>query len=195
MGSGFGAFADQLARRLAALSAKIEACILTEMISGGDTYCSYHFEVDAPTLRGLGEVFRADPVLWEQFQRVVYDYRPWLHWTKLLDHVYEVGNLEGKLKMLEQGLSCPAAQDRRRLAAYLNCIDAEVGLCRELADRRGLAGRISQAAGYPLMDGLSLRGLAYVLGEDADLWQEFQSFVGCPDGTVPGRPRLPDAQS
>jgi hypothetical protein len=194
MRTGFDAFADRLAQHLAALSAKIEDCILTQMISGGDSYCSCCFEVEVLTLRGLGEIFQADPLLWTDFRRAVQDFRASLHWTKLLEHVYEVGNLEGKLRLLQQGLSCPSAEDRRRLASHLNCLDGEIDLCRELADRRNLAGRISRAAGFPLIDGLTLRGLTFVLGEHADLWNDFQSLVESTSEMVWGRQPLNDAQ-
>jgi hypothetical protein len=194
MRTGYDVFADQLAQRFAALSDMIEACILAEMISSGDTYCSYHFEIDALTIRGMGKILQADSMLWTDFQRAVQDHRKLMHWTMLLEHVYEVGNLEGKLRLLEQGLSCPSAEDRRRLAAHLNCIDGEIGLCRDLADRRGLAARIGKAVGFPLIDGLILRGLTYVLGEHTDLRHDFQSLIECSNETVRGHRPLNDAQ-
>jgi hypothetical protein len=194
MRTEYAEIADWLKRCFADLSERVEACILAQMISGGDSYYSYRFEVDVLTLQGLGEILRADAPLWADFRRVVLDFRASLHWTKLLEHVYEVGNLEGKVKFLGQGLSCPSAEDRRRLAAHLNCLDGEIGFCRELADRRNLAGRISRAAGFPLIDGLSLRGLAYVLGEHADLWHDFRSLVECANQTERSRQPLNDAQ-
>jgi hypothetical protein len=194
MGIVYEAFADRLAQRFAALSDLIEGYVLAERISAGDTFCSYHFEIDAPTLRGLGALFQADTLLWADFRRAVQDHRKFMHWTMLVEHVYEVGNLEGKLRLLEQGVSCPSTGDRRRLAAHLNCLDGEIGLCRELADRRGLAARIRRAAGFPLLDGLNLRGLTYVLGEHADLWHDFQALVGCANETVCGRQPLNDDQ-
>jgi hypothetical protein len=93
-------------------------------------------EVDVLTLQGLGEILRADAPLWADFRRAVQDFRASLLWTKLLEHVYEVGNLEGKGKLLGPGLWCPSAEDRRRLAAHQNCLDGEIGFCRELVHAR-----------------------------------------------------------
>jgi hypothetical protein len=194
MRTDYETFADRLAQRFAELSDGIEAYVLAEMISGGDTFCSYQFEIDALTLWGLGDAFQRDGLLWTDFQRVVRDHRKLTHWTTLVEHVYEVGNLEGKLRLLGQGLSCPSAEDRRRLAAHLNCIDGEIALCRELADRRGLAARVCRAAGFLLLDGLNLRGFTFVLGEHADLWHDFQSLVECANEAVRGHHPLNDPQ-
>jgi hypothetical protein len=195
MRTEFETFADRLAQRFAALSDQIEGYIFAKKISRGDSYCSYHFEINAQTLQGLGAIFQADALLWADFRRAVQDHRKLMHWTMLVEHVYDVGRLEGKLRLLEQGLSCPSAEDRRRLAAHLNCLDGEIGLCRDLADRRGLAARIRKAAGFLFVDGLNLRGFTYVLGEHADLWHDFQALVGCANETVRGRHPLNDAQA
>jgi hypothetical protein len=85
---------------------------------------------------------------------------------------------------LEQGLAGYTAEDRRRLAEYFNFIDGEIALCRKLADRRSLAARINKAAQWPLIDGLTLRGLTFVFGENDELWHEFEALVDAA-GTAP----------
>lgn len=141
MTTGFCALADQLAQRFAAISETIEVQILNQMLSGGDTFCSYQFEIDELTLRGLTALFQRDARLWEDFRKAVCAHRPATHWTTLLDQVYAVGNLEGKLRLLEQGISCPSAEDGLRMADYLNALDGELGECQDMSDRRNLAGR------------------------------------------------------
>jgi hypothetical protein len=94
-----------------------------------------------------------------------------------LEHVYTVARLEGKLRMLEQGISCPAPDDRHRLTEYLNSLDGEIAFCKHMADRRQLAARVNCAAGLPLIDGLSMRGLTFALGEEPDLWAGFQGLI------------------
>jgi hypothetical protein len=170
-------FVDHLASRLAAINEHIEAHILSQMIGGGDVYYSPYFEFGLVTVTDLCKILSADVMLWSDFQRAVESHRQKTHWTVLLEHVYAVGQLTGKMKLLEQGLSCPSADERRRLAEHLNCLDGEIGLCRHLADRRDLAMRINTNAGFPLTDGLSLRGLTYIFGEQPELWSAFQPLV------------------
>ncbi len=170
-------FVDQLTSYLATLNEHIEAHILGQMLNGGDVYYSPYFEFDLVTVTDLCKVFSADPALWSDLRHAVDAHRQKTHWTVLLEHVYAVGQLTGKLKLLEQGLSCPCAEDRRRLAEHLNCIDGEIELCRHLADRRDLAMRINANSDFPLTDGLSLRGLTYIFGEQPELWIAFQRLV------------------
>jgi hypothetical protein len=95
----------------------------------------------------------------------------------LLEHVYAVGQLLGKLKLLEQGLSCPSPDDRKRLAEHLNNLDGEIAVCRHLADRRDLARRINANVEIPLIDGLCVRGLTYILGGKPELRHAFRTLV------------------
>jgi hypothetical protein len=177
MRTGCNAFAEKLAPRFAALSERIEEQVLSEMLSGGDTFCSYHFEIDGLTIQNVVGLFQGHSRLWADFERAVQAFRKTTHWAMLLEHVYQVGKLLGKLRLLEQGLADHAAEDRRRLADHLNALDGEIAFCQELADRRNLAGQINEAAGFAIMDGLTLRGLTYVLGERPDLWQDLQGLV------------------
>jgi hypothetical protein len=172
-------FVGELGQRLATMGELIEATILARMLSGGDTFCAYRFELAAVTLRGLMQALQRDARLWGDFRRTIEAHRPATHWTMLLEHVYTVGNLLGKLKLLEPLLACRAPEDRRQLAEQLNRIDGEVTFCQHLADRRNLAARINQALEFPLIDGLTLRGLIFVFGDDASLWSDFQALVTC----------------
>jgi len=169
----------ELGRSLAALGVMIEASIFDHMLSCEDTFCAYRFELEAFTLRGLTQALQCDARLWEDFRRAIEAHRPATHWTMLLEHVYTVGNLHGKLKLLERSLTYTAPIDRRRLAEHLNSLDGEMCFCQHLADRRDLAGRINEAMDFPLIDGLMLRGITFVLGEDESLWRDFQSLVEC----------------
>jgi hypothetical protein len=92
--------------------------------------------------------------------------------------------LHGQLRDLEQGPTCRCPDDRRLLAHRLNCLDGEIAVRHVLADRRNLAERVNKAAGCPLIDGLTMRALTFVLAEHADLWREFQALV------VPSLPTL-----
>lgn len=177
MSAAYVALTDQLAERFADLSEAVESHILAEMISGGDTFYAYRFEADIVTMTGLVAALRSDRGLWTDFQCAVEGFRPSTHWTVLLEHVYTLGNVQGKLKLLEQGISCPSEDDRREVAAYLNRLDGEVATLQELADRRGLAMRVNRAAGFPLINGLTMRGLTFVLGDDVELWHAFRSLV------------------
>jgi len=193
--------ADRLARCFAAINESVEEQILGQMIVGGDTFCAFRFEVEVESLTGICRVLAKNSRLWTDFQRAVQGHRKRTHWTMLVEHVFTVGNLEGKLKLLEQTISCPSAWDRRVLAEHLNRIDGEIAITRNLADRRDLATRINEEADFPLIDGLSLRGVTFVFGEHSDLWREFQwliEHVGSEsrDHTsltnAPGRPRYAD---
>jgi len=86
-------------------------------------------------------------------------------------------------------------EERRRLAEFLNCLDGEIAYCLERADRRGLAARINEAAGFPLIDGLTMRGLTYVLGEQAPLWLYFQGLVESSNQNVRGARPINDSDS
>jgi hypothetical protein len=189
------AFVDRLAQCFTTVSELVEAHILAEMISGGDTFGAYRFEADAVILDGLVASLRSQPSLWIDFQQAVEGLRQSSHWTRLLEHVYGIGTLHGQLWLLQQGLSCPSEDDRCRLAAYLNGLDGEIAARQDRADRRGLAARVNQAAGYPLIDGLTLRGLTYVLGEDPELWLAFRLLVGVSADELPRRCPLTDAQA
>src|SRR5262249_26134169 len=157
--------------------------IVSEMISDGDTFCSYQFEADTLALRCMIEAFKCDSQLWSDFQEAVDAHRQTAHWEMLLEHVYAVGNLLGKLKLLELGME-NSTKDRRRLSERLNCIDGEIGLCQDLADRRDLAARLRVAVGLPVVDGLVMRAITYVLGADAELWRDFRLLMEGPNKTL-----------
>lgn len=167
----------ELTQRFAAIREMIEAHILAQMLAGGDTFYSYRFEIDVATIRGLIHVFQVDERLWVDVHTAVQAHRELTHWTMLPEHVYAVGNLMGKLMLLEQSLSCHARDDRRLIAEHVNGIDGEIGFCEDLADRRDLAKRVNRAIGHPLIDGLSLRGLTYVLGVHAGLLDALRALV------------------
>jgi hypothetical protein len=174
---GFDALATRLAHSFAALSLMAEEQILDHLISVGDAFCTYGFGVDAPMLRGLAARFQEDTRLWTDVQAAVQAHRPDWHWNTLVELIFEIAHLHGQLRYLELGLSCPCPEDRRRLANRLNRLDGEIAVRQTLADRRNLAGRVNQAAGFPLIDGLTMRGLTFVLAEDPELWRDFQALV------------------
>jgi hypothetical protein len=177
MGTSYRKCTDRLAQCFAAINESVEAQILDQMIGGGDSFCAFRFELNLETLAGMCRVLSRNSQLWADFQGAVQAHRTETDWTTMVEHVFTVGNLEGKLRLLEQWLRCSSAEDRRQLAGHLNFIDAEIALCRELADRRNLAARINDETDFPLVDGLTLRGVTYILGEHRDLWREFQSLV------------------
>jgi hypothetical protein len=170
-------FAEELAQRFAALNERIEAHVLAQMLSGRSTFHAYRFEMDAPTIRALMGAFEADACLWADFQRAVRAHRQPTHWQMLLEHVCTIGKLQGKLKLLEHSTSCAAPRNRRHIAEHLNGIDGEIAFCQDLADRRDLAKRVNTALDIPLIDGLTLRGLTYVLGEQPPLFSDLQALV------------------
>jgi hypothetical protein len=179
---------ERVAQHFETIGFLAEDRILSQMIQSGDVFCSYHFEADADTLRRLSEILTADRYLWADFRHAVEAHREARHWTALVEHVFEIGKLEGKLRFLEQGLSCLCPIERRALASQLNSIDGEMAVCRDLADRRNLAARVNRTAESPLIDGLTVRGLTYVFGEDPGLWQAFRAIVdGRDDAACNGR--------
>jgi hypothetical protein len=175
--TGFDAFAPRLAQVFAALTRRVEEQIWEQLLSAGDTLCNYCFEVDAQTLRGLVARLQEDAQLWTDVQNAVLAHRADRHWTMLVEFVYEITNLQGTLYYLEQGFSSLCPGDRWRLANRLNCLDGEIAIRHDLADRRNLAGRVNKAANFPMIDGLTMRGLTFVLAEHADLWREFRALV------------------
>jgi hypothetical protein len=171
------ALAERLAPHLLALSVQIEDTILAQMLKGEDTFCSYRFDVDVGMICGMVEMLREDARLRTDFREAVEAYRRSTHWQVLLERIYKLGNLQGKLRLLEREVTCYPPEERGRLAEHLNCLDGEIALCQDLADRRQLASRISAGAGYPLIDGLTIRGMTYILGDHLELWRTFQSLI------------------
>src|SRR5262249_42993782 len=139
MSADYREFSSRLTRHFAALGEMIEVQILSEMIAAGDTFCSIYFELDEQTVRTLVEVFTSDSELWGDFQQAIEAHRQSAHWTALLEHVFEVGKLQGKLVVLERATVYPPEEDRVELAEYFNSIDGEIAFCREFADRRNFA--------------------------------------------------------
>jgi hypothetical protein len=177
MSTEFDAFAARLAHSFTVLSLRAEDHILEHLISAGDTLSTFPFEVDAQTLRSLVTRFQEDARLWTDVQNAVHAHRLDRHWQTLVEFIYEIANLHGQLCYLEQRFSCPCPEDRRRLASWLNSLDGEIAVRQVLADRRNLAERVNKATGYPMINGLTMRGLTFVLADSPDLWQEFQAFV------------------
>jgi hypothetical protein len=94
-----------------------------------------------------------------------------------VEFTYEIGNLEGQLRILQTYLASPCPDERERLARRLNELDGEIAARHVLADRRNLAGRVCKAAGFPLIDGLTMRGLTFVLAVDRELLLAWSSLV------------------
>jgi hypothetical protein len=177
-------FVEDLTQRFAVLSALIEDHIFAQMLVSGDTFCTCHFDIDVPTICGLVHAFQIDKCLWADFQAAVQAHRKSTHWHTLLEHVYVVGSLMGKLRFLDHSLSCPSPNDRRLVAERLNSLDGEIAYCQDLADRRDLAKRVTRAIGFPLIDGLTLRGFTYVLAEHPALLFALRALVGHSAGAI-----------
>jgi hypothetical protein len=182
MSAAFEVLAGRLAQSFTALSRRIDEQVLTQRICGGDTYCACRFVLEAGTLRDVVRTFRDDQRLWTDFLSAVRAHRPERHWETLVEFVYEIGNLQGQLWVLGRRLRCPCPQERKRLARRLNELDGEIAVRHVLADRRNLADRVCTAASIPLIDGLTMRGLTFVLAEDGELLSAWASLV---DGVQP----------
>jgi hypothetical protein len=177
MSADFNAFADVLTHRLGVIGDLVEAHVFAHKLTYGDVFCSSRIEIDALTLQCIVETLRRDAQLWTDFQQAVRGHSYSRHWTTLVEHVFTVGSLRGKLMTIEAGSKRLSTQDRRRLADLLNCVDGEIAFCLDLADRRGLAARINASAGFPVIDGLAMRALTYLLAEFVNLWRDFRPFV------------------
>jgi hypothetical protein len=177
MAMNYHELGNRIGHCFSAIEGMLDFQVQTLTAMHGGYSCTFHFEIDVETVRRLGESLSRNSRLWCDFQRAIQAHRRSTHWTMLVEHVYSVSQLQGKLRFLELGLSCQSAHERRRLAEHINCLDGEIGLCQDLADRRDLAARINKDANLPLIDGLTLRGLTYVFGEHADVWRDFQSLV------------------
>jgi hypothetical protein len=169
--------AERIAWRVVALNAAIEAATVVRTCSEDCAGCLFQFEVDADTIERVGYVLSSVADLWQDFQRAMDDHRPSSHWQSLMEHALAVGQLQAKLSLLEVRFLGSSADDRRRLADQVNCVDGEIGWCRHLADRRHLATRINEHAGFPLIDGLTLHGVMFIFGEHADQWRAFQVLI------------------
>jgi hypothetical protein len=181
MSAGFEALADRLGQRFTALSMQFDEQVLSQRICGGDAYCTVGFAIEAGGLRDLVKTFREDRGLWTDFLSAIRAHRPDRHWATLVEFVYEIGNLEGQLRMLETYRGSPYPDERARLSRRLNDLDGEIAIRHVLADRRNLAGRVCAAAGIPLIDGLTMRGLTFTLAVDGDLLRAFTSLVESPE--------------
>lgn len=169
--------AERIAWQFVVINAAIEAETVVRTVAEDCAGCLFQFEVDGDTVDAIVDVLSTDADLWHDFTSAIEAHRPSTHWSVLVGHALAVGQLTAKLSLLEQRLLGPSAEDRRQLAEQLNCVDGEIGLCRHLADRRHLATRINEHAGFPFIDGLMVRGLSFILGEYAGLWRDFQVLV------------------
>jgi hypothetical protein len=169
---------ERIALRFVAVNATMEAAILMQRSANDNPSVLFQFDVDAHTIERIAGILAQDADLWQTFQRAIQAHRPATHWAALLEHAIAVGQLQARLYFLEQGLLCSSKADRYFIAEHLNCVDGEIGLCRQLADRRDLARRINEISGFPFLDGLTLRGLTFLLGEHAELWRDFRALIG-----------------
>src|SRR5262245_52679114 len=132
-------FVDDVQQHFADMSVSIESDVLAQMVAIGDTFCSYRFEFDVATIRGLVWAFQSDNCLWTDFCDAVRSHRKWTHWLALMEHVYGISKLTGKLLLLENSIQSHTTNDRLQMADYLNALDGEIAFCQDLADRRDLA--------------------------------------------------------
>src|SRR5262245_58132188 len=171
-------FEEELTEQFATLSEELESHVLARLLLECEPFSAYRFEIDSSTIRGLLHVFRTDHRLWADFQAAVCAHRRQTHWSMLVENVHAVGSLTGKQNLLDYLINCPGRDDRRATGDLLNDLGGEIAFCQELADRRDLAKRVNRAIGFPLIDGLLLRGLTYVLGENTCLLDALRALVG-----------------
>src|SRR5262245_49447051 len=76
---------DEVQQLFGEMSILLESDVVAQMVTPGDTFCSYRFEIDASTISGLVHVFRADERLWLDFSDAVRAYRTWTHWVVLME--------------------------------------------------------------------------------------------------------------
>jgi hypothetical protein len=175
--AGVEALAGRLGQLFTALSMQLNEEVLSQRICGGDVYCTVHFAIEEGTLRDLVSTFREDRGLWTDFLNAIQSHRPDRHWATLVEFVHEIGNLEGQLRILEMFRESPDPDERKRLTRRLNELDGELANRHMLADRRNLATRVCKAAGVPLIDGLTMRGLTFALAVDGALLRVWASLV------------------
>jgi hypothetical protein len=143
-----------------------------------ESFCAVlRLEVCAEQISHLCQVLAHATRVWADLEKAVAAHRPKTHWTILTETCLAVGRLQGRIQLLQRGLTCPCVKERRRLAAYLNQRDGEAALTRDLADRRDLAEHINEAADCFVLDGLTARALTYVFGERQELWQTFRYLI------------------
>jgi hypothetical protein len=181
---------ERIWRGFAEINAAIDAEIYT--CAGEGVFCLFRFEIDADTVGRICEILVEDADLRRALERAIQAHRSSSHWTTLVEHVLAVDQLQAKLACLEHGLSHFPADGRKQLVEQINCIDGEIGLCRRLADRRNIAARINERAGFPVIDGLTLRGLTFLLGEDEDLWRDLRPLLDGTAAMASGRQPLAD---
>jgi hypothetical protein len=188
------AFADRLECCFAALNARIERQFLAQLASGSDVFHSLCFDLDSASLDSLRRALSSDSELWSDFQIAVGAHRKSTHWNTLIEHVVSIGEIEGKLRVLESVSPSPSTGARRRMARYRNDLDGEIALCRHFADRRNLAAQINCSIGWPAIDGLTLRALTYLFGEHPELWAAFHRQVEGFTLAVKDQPSTKDTQ-
>ena len=177
MSTGVEALAGRQGQFFTARSRQLDEQVLSERVCGGDTNCTAQLAIEAGTLCDLVRTFREDRRLWTDFLNAIRAHHPERHWATLVEFTYEIGNLEGQLRILQTYLTSPCPDERERLARRLNELDGEIAVRHVLADRRNLAGRVCTAAGFPLIDGLTMRGLTFALAVDRELLLAWSSLV------------------
>ncbi|MEX2119152.1 MAG: hypothetical protein WD847_06050 [Pirellulales bacterium] len=84
---------------------------------------------------------------------------------------------EMQYRGLQQNEEASAAQ-RDELARRRGQLKEKIGRLRASCDHRQLAERINERSGTPIVDGLQIRALAIVLGEDRVLLDRFAEAAG-----------------
>jgi hypothetical protein len=192
MSAAVEGLAGRLGQLFTTLSLQLDERVLCQRICGGGAYCTVHFAIEAEGLRDLVKTFREDRGLWTDFLDAIRAYRPVRHWATLVEFVHEIGTLEGQLRILETCRGSPYPDERMRISRRLNDLDGEIANLHMLADRRNLATRVCKAAGVPLIDGLTMRGLTFALAVEGELLHALASLVESEELTQEERAGTPD---
>jgi hypothetical protein len=185
MKPGYEELTQQLADCFAPINEALAGEISAHMRAPGSFFASYRLEIAPETLRHLIEILAHDGALWLLFRDAVWLNRQLPSRFVLAQQALTVGRWQGLRERLDAALPQllqPAL--RQRFVRYLNDVDGALGRHRAAFDDDGLAPRINQQAGVPLVDGLLLRGLALVLAENPSVRSKFRSLVEALNPTI-----------
>jgi hypothetical protein len=179
MSAAYPSLVDRIVERLQPINEEIAALALT---SGKSHRADTAFHVDGGIVGSVIGSFREDRALWADFRRALAPYLDALsHKTQQAAfrcQALAVADLQAGIVELQASLpQTLTADQRQQLRRDLNRLQRELRRARHVENLSRLAERINRHLEMPLVDGLLLRALAQVFGEDPDLWRVFQLEV------------------
>lgn len=179
MNAGYQSLIDRIMARFQPINQEIAALAIgSENVDPADIA----FHVDGGVIGSIIGSFREDRALWSDFQRALEPFAD-PHTCKTQQAALEsqalaVAELQGGITELQALLPQTLPVDQRQhLGRDLNRLQRELRRARHVENLSRLAERINRHLEMPFVDGLLLRALAQVFGDDLELWRAFRANV------------------